>query len=146
VGAVDALGFDVWIIKDKSSPFGHVWVVGDNGDGTYWSSDLMPTSQNLIRRLNCPAKINFRPLWLTFDPRSLDTDQYEVLRHVVTDAAIDQEVRAEAQAASERDDAGRYDAIGRNCRTYANEICDGAAYAKLRELLLRRGRGPGASE
>ena len=117
VQRVDALGLDVWIVKLKGSTFGHVYVVGDNGDGTYWASDLMPVSESLIGRLNCPANISFRPHWMGFDPRQLDTDKYEIIRHVVTTNPIDQEVRNEAREASEREDQGRYDLIGRNCRT-----------------------------
>ena len=41
VNLVDALGRDVWVIRSPVWP-GHEWIIGDNGDGTYWEAAFWP--------------------------------------------------------------------------------------------------------
>jgi RHS repeat-associated protein len=131
-GAIDPLGLDVWIIRDKCSKWGHEWAVGDNGDGTYWDSSKMP-GKGPLAPANCPANIQFNPK-SAFDPRNLNDPCLEIRRHVVTSAAVDRKTRDKAQR-NANENKGRYDALGNNCRDYSKSLCDYAVGAKLGEML-----------
>lgn len=135
INGIDPLGLDLWIIRDNCSKWGHEWVVGDNGDGTYWDSDKMP-GKGPLAPLNCPAEINFNPK-SQFDPKNLNDPCLEIRRHVVCSPAVDKKARDEAERRA-KEDKGRYDALGSNCRDYANAICNYAIGAKLREWLEKR--------
>jgi hypothetical protein len=137
IGQVDPHGLDVWIVRDKCSTFGHVWVIGENGDGTYWDSDKMP-GEGPFAPANCPAKINFNPQ-SGFDPKNLGNPCFEITRHVVTSPAVDKKTRDEAEHRAD-EDKGRYDALCNNCIDYANAIADYALGAKLKELIENRKR------
>ena len=39
VNFFDRLGQDVWVLRSPSWP-GHEWIIGENGDGTYWDASL----------------------------------------------------------------------------------------------------------
>jgi len=121
VGAIDPLGLDVWIIRDKCSKWGHEWAVGDNGDGTYWDSAKVP-GKGPLAPANCPSDIRFNPK-SGFDPRNLNDPCLEIRRHVVTSPAVDKKVRDRAQRNS-KENPGRYDALGNNCGDYAKGLCD----------------------
>jgi RHS repeat-associated protein len=134
---IDPYGLDLWIVHDKCSYFlgvfdiGHSWVVGQNGDGTFWDGDLMP-GEGPLKPLNCPAQKGFNGL-SGFNPNNLGPC-YVITRHVVTSPVVDRQVRDEAQRRA-AENTGRYDLVGNNCRTYANSICDYAVGAKIRELI-----------
>jgi RHS repeat-associated protein len=135
INSIDPFGLDVWIIRDKCSKWGHEWVVGDNGDGTYWDSNKMP-GKGPLAPANCPADIQFSPK-SGFDPKNLNDPCLEIRRHVVTSPAVDKKVRDEAEKRA-KEDKGRYDALGSNCRDYSQGMCDYAVGAKLRERLDKR--------
>ena len=140
VNSIDPLGLDLWIIHDNCSEFlgiidmGHSVVVGENGDGTYWESDLNP-GKGPLAPANCPADIGFSDA-ARFDPNNLP-DCWVITRHVVTSPAVDKKVRDEAKRRADQD-KGRYDALGNNCNDYANAICNYGVGAKLGEKLKKK--------
>jgi hypothetical protein len=135
VNQIDPFGLDLWIIRDTCSTFGHEWVVGENGDGTYWDSNKMP-GKGPLAPANCPADIDFNGK-SDFDPKNLTDPCFQVTRHVVTSPAVDKKARDEAKKRAD-EDKGRYDALGSNCRHYANSVCDYALGAKIREMIENR--------
>ena len=132
VNYFDALGLDIWVIRDASGIIRHAWAVGNYADGTYWSSDFMPTAKSLIGRANCVGKINFTPSNLVLIPTNLTSDfvieQHTVVSQTATDAA-----REYAKQRSEK--ADRYDVCGNNCITWANGLAQFAVGRQIRENL-----------
>lgn len=129
----DPFGLDIWVVADADGLIRHRWAVGNNADGTYWSSDFMPTANNMFRRLNCRGQINFAPNG-SFNPTNL-TFGYVIERHTIvsqsaTDAARDYAKKRAAQA-----DQPRYDACGNNCIDWANGLAWFAIGRQIRENL-----------
>ena len=85
----DPLGLDIWIIRDKSGLIRHRTAVGNNADGTYWSSDFEPTSHSLCGRLNCRGTISFFPNQSSLVPTNLPSDYVIESQTVVDQGATD---------------------------------------------------------
>ena len=88
VNLVDYLGQDVWVIRSSVWP-GHEWVVGDNGDGTYWDAAFWPDTPSGYG-ISCCGIIKFSPR-TGFDPKNL-TDGMKMKVHVKTSATVDAKV------------------------------------------------------
>ena len=127
VNKIDSLGLDVWVIREQCGLWGHEWVVGDNGDGTYWDSSKWP-SKGGLDIFSCPEEIKFNKN-SGFSPR--DDWRYGgalchvIMRHVVTTPDVDKMIRDEARKRAEKD-SGIYNAACNNCRDYAKELADKA--------------------
>jgi RHS repeat-associated protein len=135
--SVDSFGLDLYIVRDKGGK-GHEWVVGDNGDGTYWDSDKNPGKGGFRffgTPLNCPSDVEFRPK-SQFDPKNLSS-AFRIRKHMRTSGSVDQRVRDDAKRRADADE-GRYDACAKNCRTYADGLLDYAKGQKLREAAYGR--------
>ncbi|MCU0785571.1 MAG: hypothetical protein MUF81_16315 [Verrucomicrobia bacterium] len=130
----DPLGLDIWVIRDASGLIRHRWAVGNNADGTYWSSDFGPTSTSLIGRLNCRGIINFAANTLTLNPTNLTSD-FVVERHTVVNQTATDAARDYAKQRSERADQPRFDACGNNCIDWANGLANFSIGRQIRDNL-----------
>jgi hypothetical protein len=110
----DLLGLDIWVIRDKDGLIRHRQAVGNNADGSYWSSDFGPTSHNLIHQLNCQGRINFNPNQLYLVPTNLPSD-FVIESHTVVDQGATDAARDYAKKRADNADQPRYDACGNNC-------------------------------
>ncbi len=129
VNFVDRLGQDVWVIRSPVWP-GHEWVVGDNGDGTYWDAAFWPDTPSGYG-INCCGIIKFSSR-TGFDPKKL-TDGMMMKVHVKTRPTVDAKVKAEAERRSKEKKQPRFDALGNNCRDFARGMAWFARGAQLRE-------------
>jgi len=122
INVVDANGLDVWIIKTKGGIISHRFVIGSNADGTYWASDLIPdVSGNSfwdeLRRVYHKGEINFLP----YGPDPNDP-QYTVVKHLVTNPSVDEQVKAEAKRRSQDPDPPNYLVYWNDCRDYSSSV------------------------
>jgi hypothetical protein len=130
----DPLGLDIWVVRDKSGLIRHREAVGNNADGTYWSSDFGPTSHNLIHQCNCQGRINFNPNQLVLVPTNLPSD-YVIESHTVVDQGATDAARDYAKQRADSSDQPRYDCCGNNCIDWANGLANYAMGRQLREDL-----------
>jgi RHS repeat-associated protein len=130
----DPLGLDIWVISDKSGLIRHREAVGNNADGSYWSSDFGPTATTLCGRINCRGRINFTANQLVLVPTNLPSD-YVIESHTVVDQGATDAARDYAKQRSENADQPRYDCCGNNCIDWANGLANYAIGRQLREDL-----------
>ena len=130
----DPLGLDIWVIRDKSGLIRHREAIGNNADGTYWSSDFGPTATSLVGRLNCKGRINFTPNQLVLIPTNLPSD-YVIESHTVVGQTATDAARDYAKQRADNADQPRYDACGNNCIDWANGLANYAIGRQLREDL-----------
>ena len=127
VNFVDPMGLDLWIVQDANSIWKHVWVVGDDENGGYWQTDLMPGWEKFP--VICPANITTHKR-SSFDPRTpnafMKTNHLKVIKHIPTSKDIDKRTYEYANQCDEND-SGCYICISNNCYDYAYRIID---YAK----------------
>jgi hypothetical protein len=130
----DLLGLDIWVIRDKDGLIRHRVAVGNNADGTYWSSDFGPTSHSLCGRLNCRGIIGFYANQSSLVPTNLPSD-YVIESHTVVDQGATDAARDYAKQRSDSADQPRYDCCGNNCIDWANGLANYAIGRQLREDL-----------
>ena len=134
VNLFDRLGQDVWVLRSPSWP-GHEWIVGENGDGTYWDASFGPDTPSGYG-LSCCGIIKFNSR-SGFDPKKL-TDGMTEKDHVQTSRTVDAKVKAEAGKRSEAKKQPKYDALGNNCRDFASGMAWFARGAQLDENLKKQ--------
>jgi RHS repeat-associated protein len=121
--AIDPLGLDVWVIKDCSGLTQHRYIVGDNYDGTYWSSDFGPTAVSLLGRIYCPGVISFSQASLVYP----GADGYCIEYHIRANRRITETVKEKArQRSNDSANYPSYKFLVYDCRHYA---CDMGQYA-----------------
>lgn len=134
VAKIDPRGLDIWVIKDLCGLWGHVWVVGENGDGTYWDVSKFPIKKGL-RRAACREDIQFNAN-SGFHPR--DEWAYgaalchKIIVHVETTPEVDSRLRDAAEK-QDREDKGYYIFPCDTCRDYARQMVYWAKYAMENE-------------
>jgi len=114
------------VIKECSG-ISHRWVVGNNADGTYWSSDFMPNAQSLIGRLCCMGTVNFTANELTLNPTNLPSG-FCIERHVPANQAATDEAKKLARDVSKCNKCSQrlYSPGLYDCRDWAKTIADTA--------------------
>ena len=141
---VDAFGLDVWIIRIWTGIWPHYVVVGDNFDGTYWYSELLPTDGGIrfpfilwgTVPLNTQGDARFIEI-STWDPNDLDEGQ-RIVREIRCGENATQKAKELAKhTADPANPQPRWDVAGQNCWNYATRIADRAAAAKLGNWLRR---------
>jgi len=130
----DPLGLDIWVIRDKSGLIRHRVAVGNNADGSYWSSDFGPNSQNIIGRAHCQGHISFFPNQSSLIPTNLP-DDYVIESHTVVDQGATDGARDYAKERANKIDQPIYDVCGYNCWDWANGLANYAIGRQLREDL-----------
>jgi RHS repeat-associated protein len=129
INRIDPLGLDVWVIQSPSWP-GHQWVIGQNPDGSYWDANFHPDTKSGWA-LSSPGKTDYNGR-SGFDPNKL-TDGVVLKDHFKTSISVDALVQAEVIRRANDPHQPRYDALGNNCRTFADSILNYAAGAQISE-------------
>ena len=129
VNFVDPMGLDVWVLKDRNSSFGHMFVVGDTGvmignNRAYWKSGLSPLSK--WGALYGKPNYDQMDCCYAFDPRkpeSLAEFNYEIVNHLSCNSDVD---KLAHQKASDLAKFGeRYKLLnGNNCIDHAYKVFD----------------------
>ena len=130
----DPFGLDIWVIRDKSGLIRHRTTVGNNADGTYWSSDFEPTSKSYIGRLNCQGRLSFYANQSSLIPTDLPPDCV-IESHTVVNQGVTDAVRDYAKKRADEAEQPRYDACGYNCIDWANGLANYSIGRQLRENL-----------
>jgi uncharacterized protein RhaS with RHS repeats len=130
----DPFGLDIWVIRDKSGLIRHRVAVGNNADGSYWSSDFDPTSHNIFGRAHCQGSISFYADQSSLIPTNLPSD-YVIESHTVVDQGATDGTRDYAKQRANSADQPIYDVCGYNCFDWANGLANYAIGRQLREDL-----------
>jgi len=136
VNFVDRFGQDVWVIRSPVWP-GHEWLVGENGDGTYWDAAFWPDTPSRYG-VSCCGIIKFSSR-SGFDPKKL-TDGMMMKVHVKTSPTVDAKVKAEAERRSKATKQPKFDALGNNCRDFARGMAWLRGELKCAKTLTRNTR------
>lgn len=129
----DPFGLDIWVIADADGLIRHRWAVGNNDDGSYWSSDFMPTATSMFGRLNCRGQINFAPNG-SFNPTNLQSG-FVIERHTTLSQSATDATRDYAKQRAAKPDQPSYDACGNNCIDWANGLAWFGIGRQIREDL-----------
>jgi hypothetical protein len=138
---------DCWIVQSKDG-FGHQWFIGQNPDGTFWSTDLAPKSSGGIRTPNwgwlpsglrnvpieCKAE-DTSPEQSPFDPTNLESDM-ELVKHIKCSKEVDK--RTKQHVSDTAKEHTMWNAWPRNCRDYTSDLNWFVIGAKLRERTDQR--------
>ena len=119
---IDWCGLDLWVIRECSG-ISHRWVVGNNADGTYWSTDFMPDAETLLGRLCCRGTVYFREKELTLIPTNLPAG-FCIELHVKADQDATDHAKAAAHNASACNpcEKQRYIPGLNDCRHWAKRV------------------------
>jgi len=112
----------------------HRWAVGNNSDGTYWSSDFMPSKNKFPGYLHCHGKINFRIFEYIIIPTNLPSG-YTIERHIVTSQTITDFIRDYAKRRFERIDQPFYNICIFNCISWSHGLAQMAENFVIRKEL-----------
>ena len=147
VNYIDPFGFDCWVVESEGG-YGHQMFIGQNSDGTYWSTELMPQDKGGIRTPNwewipdmfqnvplaCKAN-DTSPKYSPYDPNNLPKE-VKIVKHVKCSKEVDEKTKKHVEDTAKENT--KWDVLGNNCKDYANNLTYFVLAAKLREQIEKQ--------
>jgi RHS repeat-associated protein len=146
----DSWGLDCWVLESTEG-CNHQVFVGQNSDGSFWYSELMPENRGGLRTpnwkwldliglrnipLNCKAMDTTPKPWRD-DPNNLPKDsEMRVKEHIKCSKSVDAKIKKYVTDTAKENT--KWDAAGHNCKDYARDLAWAARAAKMREILDKK--------